>query len=410
MGMEPAHRQHRNAEPPPPAAPPRSRLALLAALGLPIAMIATGLALVAPVLWRGIASAVPTTGRAEAPSTHVDAVRGVAPSTPWRTLPTETTLTRIGFGSCLHQSHPQPIWRAILAARPELFVMMGDNVYGDIKSADARELADAYRRQLAHPEFSAARAALPMLGTWDDHDYGQNDGSAAFPQRAEAAALFRAYWQRPPVRDPAAGVNDARIYGREGRRVQIILLDTRSFRSPFALKQQATALPGKYRPDSDPRKTMLGEAQWRWLEGELRKPAEIRLIVSSIQVLSEGHAFESWRLLPGERERLLRTIQEAGAGGTILLSGDRHVGAIYNRSIAAGQILIEITSSSLNRSYGPAKDEWTAELVSDLHHAENFGLIDIDWTGGRVTLSLRGMGGEELDGLSAGFADLGLGR
>lgn len=354
------------------------------------------------------------------PQSFQDALKSVTPATPWLSLPATSVLNRIGFGSCLDQRFPQPIWSAVLKAKPQLFMMIGDNVYGDIKSPDAKELAEAYRRQLAHPEFAEARAALPMLGMWDDHDYGLNDGGAGFAQREAAAELFRSYWQMPAAKaggsaagSSAAGTDGlqyARIYGPEGQRVQIIMLDARSFRSPFGPKPADSNLFGKYGPDVDPAKTMLGAGQWAWLEGELRKPAEIRLLVSSIQVLSEGHGFERWGNLPLERDRLMKLIETTGAKGVLLLSGDRHVGAIYNRPLAASQILIEITSSSLNRSYGPAKDVRTPELISDLHHAENFGMIDIDWTARKVAVTLKGMGGDDLDQVSVKFADLGLGE
>ena len=108
-----------------------------------------------------------------------------------------------------------------------------------------------------------------MLSTWDDHDYGQNDAGGDFPYKDEAKALFLEFWQVPEddPRHARAGVYCARIFGPEGRRVQVILLDTRSFRSPLRPTDQPGA-PGKeeYLPDPDPAKTMLGRAQWAWLE------------------------------------------------------------------------------------------------------------------------------------------------
>lgn len=411
---------------------PASRIAMLALLGVPVAMIAVGLALLLPALMRGDppapapltkaqpSNAGPATAKStpaaadtgapdarDGPLSRETAVRMVTPQKPWLSIPADTVLTRLGFGSCLDQRNPQPIWSTIAKTRPQLFLMMGDNVYGDVKSPDARELVEAYRRQLAHPEFAPARATIPMLGIWDDHDYGLNDGGAAFPHRERVTELFRAYWQMPEIQARPDGIYYSRTFGAEGRRVQIIMLDTRSSRSALSPKPAGSALPGRYGSEPDPSRTMLGAAQWAWLEAELRKPADVRLLVSSIQVLSDGHAFERWGALAAERERLMATITRTGAKGVLILSGDRHIGAIYNRPIGPGQLLIEITSSSLNKSYGPAKDVRTPELISDLHHAENFGVIDVDWAARRVTLSLRGVGGEELDGLSVKLADLG---
>ena len=36
---------------------------------------------------------------------------------------------KIIFGSCIDQNKAQPIWQSILAAKPDLFIFGGDNVY-----------------------------------------------------------------------------------------------------------------------------------------------------------------------------------------------------------------------------------------------------------------------------------------
>lgn len=340
------------------------------------------------------------------PATSV--TQSAVPPTPWLKLDPATRLERIGVGSCLSQVRPQPIWRAILSSKPQLFLMIGDNVYGDIKSPDLAELAEAYRAQAVHPEFAGARRALAMLGIWDDHDYGRNDGGGSFEHRLGSARLFREYWGRP--KDPGGddGVYYAETFGPVGARVQIIMLDTRSQRSPFRAKGPGFPHWGKYEPDPDPAKTMLGARQWAWLEAELAKPAEIRIVVSSIQVLAEGHGFERWGNLPRERDRLIALIRSTGAKGVVLLSGDRHAGAIYNRGLAGGQILPELTASSLNRSYGPSKDSHTPELLMTPYHPENFGQIDIDWNARTLRLALKGMRGEDVEALTVRFTDLGL--
>src|SRR5947209_12584366 len=81
-------------------------------------------------------------------------------------------LTRIGFGSCVHQDRPQPIWTPIVAARPELFLMLGDNIYADTE--DMALMRKMYAQLAAQPGFKKLRGACPILATWDDHDYGGN--------------------------------------------------------------------------------------------------------------------------------------------------------------------------------------------------------------------------------------------
>jgi alkaline phosphatase D len=329
----------------------------------------------------------------------------VAPETPWRRLVPDTRLTRIAFGSCLDQNNPQPIWRAVFSRDPQLFLMIGDNVYGDIKSLDGRELTVAYLRQLANAEFSAARERLAMLATWDDHDYGANDAGADFAHRAFSEDLFRRFWQLEERGGP--GIAFSRMIGPPEARVQIVMLDTRSFRSALKIKGDDFPYWGEYAPDVDPQKTMLGAAQWGWLEVELKKPATIRLLVSSVQVLSEGHGKERWGNLPKEREKLLSLIERTGAKGVIMLSGDRHVAAFYKATLRDGRVLPEFTSSSLNRAYGPVRDVSGPERVTDAYWRENFGEIAIDWEERSVRLRILGMEGNTIETWRLSFAELG---
>ena len=317
-------------------------------------------------------------------------------------------LTRIAFGSCAHQDKPQPIWDAVLDYRPELFIFAGDNVYGDLAPGAPTPLAEAYAKAATIPGYRALRARVPALAVWDDHDYGQNDAGGDFPYRAEAKALFLDFW-RVPADDPRRareGIYFARSFGPPGMRLQVILLDTRSFRSPLIPTDQHGA-PGKerYLPDPDPSKTMLGAAQWAWLRDQLEQPAEVRLIVSSVQVLAEGHGWERWGNLPRERERLFALIAETGAEGVIFLSGDRHVGAIYARPAAESYGLYELTSSGLNMAY-PAAAEAGPLRFGAVYGAANFGSIDIDWWARKVVLSVRATNGEPVRRIRLALAKL----
>ena len=320
----------------------------------------------------------------------------------------EPALTRIAFGSCAHQAKPQPIWDAVLAYRPELFVFTGDNVYGDVTSDAMTELREAYAAAAKVAGIAALRAKVPVLATWDDHDYGQNDGGADFAHKEQAERLFLDFWDisHDDPRDQRPGIYHAEILGPPEARIQVILLDTRSFRSALRPTDERGAL-GKeaYLPDPDPAKTMLGEAQWAWLAEQLREPAELRLLVSSVQVLAEQHGFERWGNLPRERRRLLDLIAETGAAGVVLVSGDRHIGALYRLAEGVPYELYEITSSGLNMAYAHNRDIGPLRL-GEVYGQDNFGTIDIDWQAGDVTLSVRGMTGETERGVTIPIAAL----
>lgn len=327
-------------------------------------------------------------------------------------------LSRIAFGSGSAQDRPQPILDAVRRLSPQLFIFAGDNVYGEVAredpAPDLPELRHAYGRLSRRAEFRRLVRAVPVVAIWDDHDYGRNDAGAEFPFRRESERLFRAFWDIG-ADDPRAeheGLYFAKVFGPTGKRVQIILLDTRSFRSRLKAtgNWKGTGKPG-YVPDPDSSKTMLGERQWAWLEQQLLKPAELRLIVSSIQVIAEGHRFEKWANLPLERRRLFDLIALTGAGGVIFLSGDRRAGGLYEYAKDTPYPFYELTSSALNRPF-PGLDEPGPHRLGTLYGEVNFGLVGVDWNARQLSLTLHDLRGRPVDGraLTIAFDSLNAGR
>jgi alkaline phosphatase D len=292
-------------------------------------------------------------------------------------------LTRIAFGSCAHQDHPQPIWDAVLAAEPDLFIFLGDNVYAD--TTDFSTMRAIYDRQAAVPGWRRLRAMTEVVATWDDHDYGENDGGADFTGKEGAKEEFLRFFEIPrdaPVRG-RPGVYSARVFGPPARRVQVILLDTRTFRGPLIRRpeHEVDSIRGRYLPQTDPTVSMLGERQWQWLEQQLRQPAVVRLLVSSVQLAANDHGWEKWGNLPHERLRLLELLRSSEAGGVIVLSGDRHLAEISRLETADGApyTLYDVTSSGLNMSGGGYDDEPNRFRVGENFRKDNFGFLEIDW-------------------------------
>ncbi len=292
-------------------------------------------------------------------------------------------LSVVAFGSCAEQHRPQPIWDAVLAQKPQLFLFLGDNIYADTE--DMAAMAQEYERLDRIPGFRRLRATTPHWAVWDDHDYGANDGGREYAKKTESQALFLRFWKEPPAspRRSRPGLYDAKVFGPEGRRVQVILLDTRTFRSPL-MKNPAGGdeeVAGRYVPDPGPGADLLGEAQWRWLEAQLKEPAELRLLVSSIQVVCEAQGWEKWGNLPAERRRLFEVIRRTGAKGVVILSGDRHFGELAVMDAGLGYPLYDFTSSGLNQGgakfrYRPADPT----RVAAQGQGDNFGVVRIDWS------------------------------
>lgn len=299
-------------------------------------------------------------------------------------------LARIAFGSCAGQDKPQPIWDKVMATKPDVFLMIGDNIYGDTE--DMKVLQTKYDLLAAMPGFKKLRKSVPILATWDDHDYGVNDGGANYPKRAESQKVFMDFWgdAQDAPRRRREGVYDAGVFGPTGKQVQIILLDTRYFRGPLQICKNCAPNQGRYEPSVDKTSPMLGEAQWKWLEEQLRIPAQVRIIVSSIQVVAEDHGWEKWMNLPHERQRLFTLIRETKASGVLFLSGDRHLAELSMMDGGVGYPLYDLTSSALNRSsYTWRSYETNRHRVSTMNWGDNFGMVELDWNKPDPVISLQ---------------------
>ncbi|MEN1729653.1 MAG: alkaline phosphatase D family protein, partial [Pseudomonadota bacterium] len=156
----------------------------------------------------------------------------VAPSSlPW---PTDQALTRIAVASCRSQEEAAPILDVMIARNPDLFLYIGDNVYGDVwsLSPDMEDLFQAYAELSDQADFQRVAAAVPIMAMWDDHDFGMNDAGGSYYGKYGAEAVFETYWglEDHPTAD-RDGVYYSQSFGPAGQRVQIIMLDTRFFRT-----------------------------------------------------------------------------------------------------------------------------------------------------------------------------------
>ena len=301
---------------------------------------------------------------------------------------------KIGFGSCLKQNKAMPIFEAIKADSFDLFLMIGDNVYGDSESEDLRELRSAYKKQKEN--FKNMDLNFPFEAIWDDHDYGLNDGGKNYAFKEQAKELFLDFWDIPvdDVRRSRQGLYYDVLKSIDEKDVHIIFLDTRTFRDKLMPTDDRGA-PGKerYIPNLDRSLTMLGENQWDWLRKKLAEPSDYKIIATSIQFLPIGHGWESWNNLPYERDRLINMIDNSGLDNMVVLSGDRHRGGLYQLKTNTGKTISEITSSSLNAAFPNAEEAGPLRLGSTFVD-ENYGALYFHSDDNTLTLILKNMKGE----------------
>ena len=293
----------------------------------------------------------------------------------------------LAFGSCNKQEAPQALWEPILENQPDVFVWGGDNIYAD--TSDMQLMQEYYRQQQNIPGYKKLTTTIPVYGTWDDHDYGLNDSGKEWEFKEESQQLFLDFMGVPKddPRREREGVYHSELLETPKGTIKLIILDTRYFRDEL----KPSSAPGK-RYEENKEGTILGEEQWKWLEKELEtSTASFNLILSSIQVISEEHGFETWGNFPAESERLVELIEVSEAENVILLSGDRHISEFSElKPDGLEYPLVDFTSSGLTHSYtsfsGEPNQHRVGEVVSDL----SFGLLKFDLKNMRVHMEMRG--------------------
>jgi len=302
------------------------------------------------------------------------------------------TLFRIALGSCNRSDFKQPLWRPILKKKPDLWIWLGDNIYGDTE--DMNELAANYARQKNNPAYQSLFTSTPVVGVWDDHDYGVNDGGKEYPKRSESRDILLDFLDVPKSNPvwKREGAYQSYTFGESGKKVKIILLDARYFRDRVERRRKENP---QYIPNLEG--TILGEDQWNWLEKELKNSnAQIHIIGSGIQILPIQHNFEKWNTFPHERDRLFNLLVKHQVPGAIFISGDRHIGEISKKEIEGLDYpLVELTTSGLTHTYENASEENNFR-IGQLTDQLNFGFIEIDWTRNNpiVDVEIRGIEGK----------------
>jgi phosphodiesterase/alkaline phosphatase D-like protein len=318
----------------------------------------------------------------------------------------KNSLPNVAFGSCNRQNLPQEFWKNIALQHPSHFLWMGDAVYAKGHSVD--RLFQAYDTLLSNENYQRFTKGVYIDGVWDDHDYGVNDAGGYISNRLQRQVEYLTFLQK------SGNTNIQPLFEQDGiyhtldipfddRLMKVIFLDTRSFRSVHYIRSLgefrfplsaliASAIRASYSIMGFGRNyagSMLGEAQWTWLEHTLQQStADVHIIISSVQVLTSNPVFESWGHFPIEKQRLLTLLGRYQPQHTVLLSGDVHLGEISHASYGHNrQRLVEVTSSGLTHTCATGKANnilcpvmmhlFSAHRISEAGYypSKNYGMI-----------------------------------
>jgi len=294
---------------------------------------------------------------------------------------------KIAFGSCLDQENPQPIWNSIYKEDIDSFVFLGDNVYGDIPSGKLNKMREAYKLQAKMIPSWLFKKNVEMI--WDDHDFGKNDGGSSYPLKQEAQKLYLDFWKIPndDIRQQRDGIYANKILYIDNFIINLILLDTRYFRSDL---NKTKGIKPVYLKNEELNATILGDQQWSWLMEVMQIKSDLTIVATSIQLLPTEHRFEKWSNFPSDHFKLKKLLKSQSRP-IIVISGDRHQGAIYN-----DENIYEITSSSLNKTISSIfrrPKEVDKYMLGEMFSGENYGLITINTNQKIIDLEIKDING-----------------
>lgn len=372
------------------------------------------------------------------------AAEAASPVGRTRTLPAaqaQVQKLRLAYASCQRWEHGYfSAYRHMREENLDAVVFLGDYIYEYPNAARALRVPtggwvltlDDYRRRYAlhkgEAELQAMHAACPWIVTWDDHEV-QNDyaglqagdsGPAVADFGARRAAAYQAFYEHMPVRATAltraltglAGGAELRLYSqlRFGRLATLNLLDTRQYRDPQACSPVGRA-SGAVQPAAcpswnDAARTLLGNAQERWLDQALARSTEGWSVIAQQTLFGRrdlqreaGGAFwnDGWDGYEPARSRLTASLRDHRVSNPVFLGGDvhenwvGHVLADYRRPDS--EVLgVEFCGTSItSRSGGNAR---LKQRLADNPHfvfadAQRRGYGVAEFTPGLLTASLR---------------------
>jgi alkaline phosphatase D len=340
-------------------------------------------------------------------------------------------------------------------SRPDFFVHSGDTIYSDapllaeVKLADGTiwknvvteakskaaetldEYRDNYKYNLTDKNVLAMNAEIPVFAQWDDHEVTNNwwpeepigrgehqrKKYAAKSMLTLAARGAKAFHEYMPIRATLAEVN--RIYRKlsYGPLLDVVMLDTRSYRGPNAENMEHSYGPSAY---------FFAPAQVEWLKRQLKASQAEWKVIACDMPLALNRTYDSDRRWgqeslsqgdhgpPRGRELeladILSFIKREKIRNTVWITADVHYAAAhhYDPNKAAFQDFDpfwEFVAGPLHAGTGrvlPPDETFGPQVVfskgpppeSRINHGPSYGMqffghVSIDGASGVMTVSLK---------------------
>ncbi|MCB0391908.1 MAG: alkaline phosphatase family protein [Bdellovibrionales bacterium] len=256
------------------------------------------------------------------------------------------------IASCMSDHHRfghirEQIWQQVSNLNPDLILMIGDNVYVDDfdfvdrKSVSKFDIWQRYIDTLRIIPFYRQKKLIPVLATWDDHDYGLNNSGKGFTQKWNSLDVFKTIYMGLDI-PGVAELSKSSVYNEFiGFGQKFLLLDNRFFRDKSNSKS-------KY--------AYLGKRQQKWLISKLNKDTKPTWVIAGGQFFSPTYKLKNGKQVNESfmadypiNYRGFVSDLKSSSSPIAFLSGDVHYSEIMEiESDILGYTSYEITSSPLH--------------------------------------------------------------
>lgn len=298
------------------------------------------------------------------------------------TLDLSQRKVKIGLVSCiLDLFHRDDIWNQLEAQNPDVLMFLGDNVYADRtgwlnkKPADERQLWERYVITRNRVAFYFKRKLIPVIATWDDHDYGADNGDCTYPCKSESKLVFETFF--PQVQRPSliSGPGISKRFSAFG--ADFFFLDGRTFRGEG--------------------NRMFGDQQERWLFSNIEAKPTLLLNGSVFfGAYTGGESFEG--SFGTDFAPFLKKLKSTH-GLFSFVSGDVHFSEVMDIEPAVlGYKTVEIVSSGMHSYTFPGHEHRFSNKRRRVSTgAHNFVVFEGQFQADRISGQVSAIGGGGLE-------------
>ncbi len=277
--------------------------------------------------------------------------------------------------SCVSKDDTAPVWEEIGKLSPDLLCLSGDTPYIDTSKLEA--VRGKHRSFLREAPLASLARRTSVVGIWDDHDFGLNNGNGRNLQDGKAATrkAFVEYRAHRRYGNGSEGVYHKTDLGA----IEIFHLDPRW----FSQSEPSPISPGK--------PSCFGKDQWEWILKSLKESKAPFKVLSMGAIWQDKKNSETDDMFTYwyERDALLDFIRRERIDGVILHGGDIHVSRYLLHPGRVGYDLHDFIMSPGHNRIIPSLNVYHPSLEWSLVEGQQFLVLEADPTLNDPTLTVQ---------------------